>query len=249
MKQKSQKQKIYEGKAKILYRGHDNKTLIQYFKDDATAYNNQKYDVFLGKGILNNRISEYLFTGLHEIGIPNHFIQSLNMREQLIHKVDIIPIEVIVRNVAAGSMSKRLGIESGTRLPRSIVEYCYKNDALNDPLISEEHITAMGWASHQDLDDMMAMALRINDYISGIFYAIGIRLIDFKLEFGHIEDDNGEMRVILADEISPDTCRLWDIKTGEKLDKDNFREDIGNLLDAYQEIANRLALTNQDKDS
>lgn len=234
--------KLYEGKAKVLFSGPEPGTIIQYFKDDATAFNAQKKGTINGKGVLNNIISEFLMLRLHEIGIPTHFIRRLNMREQLVREVEIIPVEVIIRNVAAGSMSKRLGIPEGTVLPRSIVEYCYKSDELGDPLISEEHITAFGWASPQDIDDLLAMSLRINDYLSGIFMGIGIKLVDFKLEFGRIYDENGEMRIVLADEISPDNCRLWDAKTMEKMDKDRFRRDLGGVEEAYQEVARRLGI-------
>jgi len=210
---------IYEGKAKILYEGPEPGTLVQYFKDDATAFNAEKKAVIEGKGVLNNRLSEFFMTGLMQIGVPTHFIKRLNMREQLIRQVEIIPLEVIVRNFAAGTIAKRLGLEEGTPLPRPIIEFCYKDDALGDPLVSEEHIAAFGWASQQDLDDMVSMALRVNDFMSGLMLAVGIRLVDFKIEIGRAWD-NDFMRLILADEISPDSCRLWDIETGQKLDKD-----------------------------
>jgi len=238
----SKRIKLYEGKAKVLFKGPEEGTVVQYFKDDATAFNNKKKGTINGKGVLNNIISEFLMLRIGEIGIPTHFIKRLNMREQLCREVEIIPVEVIVRNVAAGSMSKRLGVPEGTQLPRSIVEYCYKSDELDDPIISEEHITAFGWASPQDIDDFLAMTLRINDFLSGVFVGIGLKLVDFKLEFGRIVDENGEMRIILADEISPDNCRLWDIKTNEKMDKDRFRRDLGSVEEAYQEVARRLGI-------
>lgn len=234
--------KLYEGKAKILYAGSEPGTIVQYFKDDATAFNNEKKGNIVGKGVINNRISEFLMNRLMEIGIPTHFIKRLNMREQLIREVEIIPVEIIVRNLAAGSMSKRLGIPEGTQLPRSIVEYCYKSDELGDPLVAEEHITAFGWASPQDIDDILAMSLRVNDFLGGLFMGIGVKLVDFKLEFGRVYDENGEMRIILADEISPDNCRLWDVATQEKMDKDRFRRDMGHVEEAYQEIARRLGV-------
>ncbi len=237
----SRRRRIYEGKAKVLFEGPEPGTLVQYFKDDATAFNNQKRGVITGKGVLNNRISEYLMTRLNEAGIPTHFVRRLNMREQLIREVEIIPLEVVVRNVAAGSLAKRFGLAEGTALPRSIVEYYYKSDELGDPMVSEEHITAFGWASPQDLDDIMALALRINDFLSGLFLGVGLRLVDFKLEFGRLYEGD-EMRIVLADEISPDSCRLWDIKTNEKLDKDRFRRDLGNVEEAYQEVARRLGI-------
>lgn len=238
----SRRKQIYEGKAKILFEGPEPGTIVQYFKDDATAFNNQKKGTITGKGVLNNRISEFIMLRLAEIGIPTHFIKRLNMREQLIREVEIIPVEVIVRNVAAGSLSKRLGIPEGTVLPRSIVEYCYKNDELGDPMISEEHMTAFGWAGPQDIDDMLALTLRINDFLSGLFLGIGLKLIDFKLEFGRLFEESGEMRVVLADEISPDNCRLWDVKTNERMDKDRFRRDLGGVEEAYQEVARRLGI-------
>jgi len=232
---------IYEGKAKILYEGPEPGTFVQYFKDDATAFNAQKKDVIDGKGVLNNRLSEFFMKGLTNIGIPTHFLKRLNMREQLIRSAEIVPLEVIVRNFAAGTMSKRLGIEEGTPLPRPIVEFSYKDDALGDPLVSEEYIIAFGWASQQDLDDIIALALRVNDFMSGVMYGVGIKLVDFKIEVGRVWD-NDFMRLIIADEISPDSCRLWDMETGRKLDKDVFRRDLGNLADAYTEVARRLGV-------
>ncbi len=232
---------IYEGKAKILYEGPEPGTLVQYFKDDATAFNAEKKEVIDGKGALNNRLSEYFMNGLMQIGIPTHFIKRLNMREQLIRKVEIIPLEVIVRNTAAGSISKRLGIEEGTQLPRPIVEFSYKDDALGDPLVPEEYIIAFGWASQQDLDDIIALALRVNDFMSGVMLGVGIKLVDFKIEIGRVWEGDFQ-RLIIADEISPDSCRLWDMETGEKLDKDVFRRDLGSLADAYTEVARRLGV-------
>ena len=237
----SRRRRIYEGKAKVLFEGPEPGTLIQYFKDDATAFNNKKKGVISGKGVLNNRISEFLMTRLAEIGVPTHFVRRLNMREQLVREVEIIPIEVVVRNIAAGSLTTRLGITEGTPLPRSIVEYYYKNDELGDPLVSEEHITAFGWAATQDIDDMLALALRINDFLAGLFLGVGIRLVDFKLEFGRLWEDD-QMRIVLADEITPDSCRLWDIETNEKMDKDRFRRDLGKVEEAYQEVARRLGI-------
>jgi phosphoribosylaminoimidazole-succinocarboxamide synthase len=242
----SRRRQLYEGKAKILYEGPEPGTLVQYFKDDATAFNAKKKASLSGKGVLNNRISEHIFTALGGIGIPHHFIKRLNMREQLIHAVEIIPIEVVVRNVAAGSLSERLGIEEGTPLARTIVEYYYKNDALGDPMISEEHIACFGWAAPEEMDEITSMALRVNDFLSGLFAAIGVKLVDFKLEFGrHYRGD--QMRVILADEISPDGCRLWDMASGEKLDKDRFRRDLGGTVEAYQDVARRLGLLPEEE--
>ncbi|WP_114966379.1 phosphoribosylaminoimidazolesuccinocarboxamide synthase [Alkalilacustris brevis] len=233
--------KVYEGKAKVLYEGPEPGTLVQYFKDDATAFNAEKKAVIEGKGALNNRLSEFFMTGLNGIGVPTHFIRRLNMREQLIRAVEMIPLEVVVRNVAAGSLSKRLGIEEGTALPRPIVEFYFKDDSLGDPLVTEEHVIAFGWASQQDLDDMVALALRVNDFLSGVMMGVGIRLIDFKIEIGRVWEGDFQ-RLIVADEISPDSCRLWDIKTGQKFDKDVFRRDLGSLADAYTEVARRLGV-------
>jgi phosphoribosylaminoimidazole-succinocarboxamide synthase len=233
--------KIYEGKAKILYEGPEPGTIVQFFKDDATAFNAQKKDVIEGKGVLNNRLSEYFMVGLQSIGIPTHFIKRLNMREQLVRSCEIIPLEVIVRNYAAGTICTRLGLEEGTQLPRPIVEYCYKDDELGDPLVAEEHIAAFGWASQQEMEDILSLALRVNDYLSGVMYGVGIRLVDFKIEIGRVFDGDFQ-RLVVADEISPDSCRLWDLDTGRKLDKDVFRRDLGDLADAYSEVAKRLGV-------
>ena len=233
--------KLYEGKAKIIYATQDKDLVIQYFKDDATAFNAEKKAVLDGKGVINNRISEFMMKRLDVVGIPNHFIRRLNMREQLIKKVDIIPLEVIVRNVAAGSLTKRLGVEEGTALPRALVEFSLKNDELGDPVVSEEHIACFNWATPQEMDEMIAYALRINDFMSGLFAAVNIRLVDFKIEFGrHFDGDL--QRTILADEISPDSCRLWDFDSNEKLDKDRFRRDLGGVTEAYSEVARRLGI-------
>jgi phosphoribosylaminoimidazole-succinocarboxamide synthase len=232
---------IYEGKGKILYEGPEPGTLIQYFKDDATAFDATKKATIEGKGVVNNRISEYLMTQLNAIGVPTHFVRRLNMREQLVKEVEIIPLEVVVRNVAAGSLSKRLGIDEGTTLPRSIIEYYYKSDQLHDPWVSEEHITAFGWASPQDLDDIVNLTIRVNDFLSGLFLGVGIKLVDFKVEFGRLWE-NDYMRIVLADEISPDSCRLWDANSNEKLDKDRFRKDMGGVIEAYSEVAKRLGI-------
>ena len=235
------RKKIYEGKAKILYKGPQPNTIIQYFKDDATAFNNKKFAVINGKGVLNNRISSFLMEKIKHIGIPTHFIKRLNMREQLVHAVEIIPIEVVIRNIAAGSICKRFNLKEGEALPRAIVEYYYKSDELNDPLVSNEHITAFEWANSNELEDIFNMSLRINDFLIGVFSSIGIKLIDFKLEFGRFYKDEN-LEIILADELSPDNFRLWDNKTNKKLDKDRFREDLGNMKEAYQEVAERLGV-------
>jgi phosphoribosylaminoimidazole-succinocarboxamide synthase len=238
---------MYEGKAKILYEGPEPGTFIQHFKDDLTAFNNEKKGNVSGKGVLNNRISEYLFISLEEIGIPTHFIRSLNMREQLIRAVEIIPIEIIVRNVTAGSLVKRFGLEEGMLLPQPVIEYCLKSDKLGDPMISEDHIYAFRWAFEDEVEEIRRLALRINDYLLGLFMSIGIKLVDLKLEFGRLYDEEGNLYILLADEISPDTCRLWDLHSGEKLDKDRFRLGMDGIAEAYQEIATRLGvLTEQN---
>jgi phosphoribosylaminoimidazole-succinocarboxamide synthase len=236
--------KIYEGKAKIIFATEDKNLVIQHFKDDATAYNNQKKDIIEGKGILNNRISEHILSNLNQVGIKNHLIKRINMREQLVKLVDIIPIEFVVRNIATGSLTKRLGIEDGTVLSRPLIEYCLKNDELGDPLVSREHIITFKWMNVFELDWINEEIRRINDFLLGMFRGVGIKLVDFKVEFGKIEN-NGKKEIILADEISPDTCRLWDSTTDKKLDKDRFRKGLGNLVEAYQEVARRLVILHE----
>ena len=238
----SKRKVLYEGKAKTIYEGPEPGTLITYFKDDATAFNAQKRAQISGKGVLNNRISAHLMTKLEAIGIPTHFIRSLNMREQLVRAVEIIPIELVVRNIAAGSLCKRLGIEEGKILQTPVIEYYYKKDELGDPMVNEHHIINFGWADPYELDEMVHMAWRINDYLNGLFAGVGLKLVDFKLEFGRLWGEYGELYIMLADEISPDNCRLWDAKTNEKLDKDRFRQDLGGVIEAYQEVAQRLGL-------
>jgi len=236
------REKLYEGKAKILYKGPDAGTLIQYFKDDATAFNAQKKAVLDGKGALNNLISAHLFPALGALGIPHHFIEQISDREQLIKQVQIVPVEVIIRNVAAGSICSRLGLTEGAPLPKTLIEFCLKDDALGDPVIAAEHIDVLGLATPFEMDEIVEMSLRINDFLSGLFMAIGVKLIDFKLEFGRLETEDG-VQIVLADEISPDNCRLWDSDTDEKMDKDRFRRDLGGLVEAYSEIARRLGLS------
>ena len=236
----SKRKKLYEGKAKIIYEGPEAGTVIQYFKDDAS--NGDKKAEFSGKGALNNAISSFLMMKLEELGVPTHFLKRLNMREQLVRQVEIVPIEVVVRNMAAGSFATRYGWEEGIPLPRPIVEFYYKKNDLGNPMMSEDHIMAFGLASIHELDEMIALALRINDYLSGLFLGVGLRLVDFKLEFGRVYVGENEVRIFLADEISPDNCRLWDTKTNEKLDKDRFRRDMGGVIEAYQEIARRLGV-------
>ena len=236
--------KLYEGKAKIIYETKDKNLVIQHFKDDATAFNNLKKASVEGKGVLNNRISEYILTNLAQCGIKTHFIKRLNMREQLIRKADIFPIEFIVRNIATGSLTKRLGIPEGTVLEKPLLEYCLKKDELQDPLISKEHIFSFGWASEKEIIEIDKTTLRINDLLVGMFRGIGIKLVDFKVEFGRYKN-NSKNEILLADEISPDTCRLWDMNTEKKLDKDRFRKDLGNLIEAYQEVAKRLGILHE----
>ncbi len=233
--------KLYEGKAKILYETNDKGLAIQHFKDDATAFNNQKKANVEGKGVLNNRISEHILQNLNQAGIKTHLIKRLNMREQLVKLVEIIPIEVIIRNIATGSLTKRLGIADGTVLDKPLLEFSYKNDELGDPLVAKEHILAFNWATEDELEIIESMTFRINDFMSGMFRGVGIKLVDFKLEFGRLWE-NEKKQVILADEISPDTCRLWDVKSERKLDKDRFRKDLGNIIQAYQEVARRLGI-------
>ena len=233
--------KLYEGKAKVIFATDNKDFVIQHFKDDATAFNNQKKDVIEGKGILNNRISEHILTQLSNVGIKNHLVKRLNMREQLIKFVDILPIEFIVRNIATGSLTKRLGIVEGTVLNDPLIEYCLKNDDLGDPLISREHIYAFNWAKKNEIEKINKQLLRINDFLIGLFRGVGIKLVDFKVEFGKVRNSSRN-EIILADEISPDTCRLWDAKSEKKLDKDRFRKDLGNLIQAYKEVASRLGI-------
>ena len=237
--------KLYEGKAKILYAGPETGTAIQHFKDHATAFNNQKKSIIEGKGILNNRISEHILSNLNGVGIETHLIKRINMREQLIKLVEIIPIEFVVRNIATGSLTNRLGIEDGTVLEKPLIEFCYKSDELNDPIVAREHIYAFDWASPEELDFIVSQCLRINDFMQGMFKSVGIKLVDFKLEFGRLNQD-GKKNIILADEISPDTCRLWDVTSEEKLDKDRFRKNLGNLFEAYQEVAKRLNILHEE---
>ena len=236
--------KLYEGKAKIVYASSEKNLVIQHFKDDATAFNNKKKSVIDGKGILNNRISEHILTYLSQVGIKNHLVKRLNMREQLIKRVEIIPIEFVVRNIATGSLTNRLGIEEGTVLDSTLIEYCLKVDKLGDPLISKEHIYTFKWATRREIEKIDRQLLRINDFLVGLFRGIGIKLVDFKVEFGRYKN-NSKNEILLADEISPDTCRLWDMNTEKKLDKDRFRKNLGNLIEAYQEVAKRLGILHE----
>ena len=237
--------KLYEGKAKIIYETKEKGLVIQHFKDDATAFNNLKKANVEGKGVLNNRISEHILMNLNQCGIKTHLVKRLNMREQLIKLVEIIPIEVIVRNIATGSLTKRLGVTDGTILEKPLLEFCYKKDELDDPLIAKEHIFAFNWATKDEIQTIEEMTFRINDFMSGMFRGVGIKLVDFKLEFGRANID-GKNTIILADEISPDTCRLWDVASEKKLDKDRFRKDLGNIIQAYQEVARRLGIIHEE---
>lgn len=239
----ARRKKVYEGKAKILYEGPEPGTLIQYFKDDgAPNAQSDSPGAVEGKGVLNNRLSEFFMSGLNSIGVPTHFLRRINMREQLVRMAEIIPLEVVVRNFAAGEMSARLGLPEGTPLPRPIVEYYYKDDRLNLPMVAEEHIVAFGWATQQDLDDIIALALRVNDFLSGVMMGVGIRLADFRIEVGRIWEGD-YMRLIVADEISPDSCRLWDLRAAaEGMDRDGAPRDPGPLADPYTELARRLGV-------
>jgi len=229
-------EQVYEGKAKRVYKTDDPALYIVDYKDDATAFNGQKRGTIAGKGAINNRVTNHLMGLLEKQGIPTHFVRELSQRETLVKKVDIVPVEVIVRNIAAGSLSKRLGLAEGQRLASTVIEYCYKNDALGDPMINEYHIYAMGLATKDELATIADYSLRINAFLTAYLADLGIELIDFKLEFGRTPDGS----IVLADEISPDTCRFWDSATGEKLDKDRFRRDLGNVEGAYREIMRRL---------
>ena len=229
-------QQIYEGKAKKVFATDDPDVVLVDYKDDATAFNGLKKGTITGKGVINNRVTNFLMQMLEKNGIPTHYIEEISDRETLVKKVDIVPLEVIVRNIAAGSLSKRLGVPEGTKLKKSVIEYCYKNDDLGDPMVNEYHIAAMGWATEEEVKLIAGYSLKINKLLSSFLKQSGIELIDFKLEFGKTSDGT----IVLADEISPDTCRFWDSKTHEKLDKDRFRRDLGGVEDAYQEILKRL---------
>ena len=237
--------KIYEGKAKIIYATQDKDLGIQYFKDDATAFNKKKHEIIDSKGVLNNLISEFIFTYLGNNNIPNHFIERLSPREQLIKKVEIIPIEVVIRNIAAGTFSNRFGIEEGKNLPKTLIEFNLKDDENDDPLVSEEHMKVFGWAKEDEIETMKKYAFEINILLKKLFKKINITLVDFKIEFGRYYTNNN-YEIILADEISPDSCRLWDMSSNEKLDKDRFRRNIGGLIEAYKEVATRLEIDLSD---
>ena len=228
-------EQLYEGKAKKVFATDDPNVVLVDYKDDATAFNGLKKGTIMGKGVINNRVTNFLMKMLEKNGIPTHYIEEISDRETLVKKVHIVPLEVIVRNIAAGSLSKRLGLPEGTKLKQTVLEYCYKDDELGDPMVNDYHIAAMELATKEEMEQISTMALKINDLLTAYLKDLGIELIDFTLEFGRF---NGE--IVLADEISPDTCRFWDSKTGEKLDKDRFRRDLGHVEDAYQEILHRL---------
>ncbi|SKA73655.1 phosphoribosylaminoimidazole-succinocarboxamide synthase [Clostridium sp. USBA 49] len=228
---------LYEGKAKKIYKTEDSDKVIIYYKDDATAFNGEKKGEIEDKGVLNNTIASYIFELLESRQVKTHFIKKLNEREQLCKKVEIIPLEVIVRNIAAGSMAKRLGLEEGYKLQTTVFELSYKNDELGDPLINDYHAVAIGAATFDELKTIYSMTAEINNILKDFFIKQNIKLVDFKLEFGKTKD--GE--IVLADEISPDTCRFWDATTNEKLDKDRFRRDLGSVKEAYEEILNRIS--------
>ena len=229
-------EQVYEGKAKKVFRTEDPEAYIVDYKDDATALNGLKKGTIRGKGVINNRITNHLMSLLEKGGVPTHLIRELSDRETLVKKVEIVPLEVIVRNIAAGSLAKRLGLEEGARMKRTVLEYCYKNDALGDPMVNEYHILAMDFCTREELDLIAKYALRINELLTAYLREVHIELIDFKLEFGRA----GSGAIVLADEISPDTCRFWDSVTHEKLDKDRFRRDMGGEEDAYKEVLKRL---------
>ena len=229
-------EQLYEGKAKKVFATDDPGVVLVEYKDDATAFNGLKKGTIQGKGVINNRVTNFLMQMLEKNGIPTHYIEEISDRETLVKKVTIVPLEVIVRNIAAGSLSKRLGLPEGTKLKKTVLEYCYKNDDLGDPMVNEYHIAAMGWVSDEDLQKIAEYSFKINQLLSAYLKDLNIELIDFKLEFGKTQDG----QLVLADEISPDTCRFWDSTTHEKLDKDRFRRDLGGVEDAYQEIMKRL---------
>ena len=236
---------LYEGKAKKILKGPSKDTLIQVFKDDATAYNKKKHKIFNGKGILNNKISEHIMLYLRSKGIETHFKKRLNDREQLIKKCEIIPIEFVVRNVVAGSIANKLSLKEGTKLKKPLLEYYYKEDSLDDPMISRDHVEAFGWATKSELKKIDKISTKINKLLISLFAKKKIVLVDFKIEFGRIKENN-KINIILADEISPDSCRLWDKESLEKLDKDRFRKNLGGLIDAYKEVATRLGIDFQN---
>lgn len=242
----SRRRVVYDGPGKTVYEGPEPGTHIQYFKDDLSADQGRKLATIAGKGVLTNRISAHLMTRLESIGIPTHFLKSVNMREQMVRALDPVPLRVVVRNIAAGSISTRLGIKEGTVLPRPIIEFYLKTETQSQiqpqPMVAEDHIVAFNWLDPYELDEIIAMSYRVNDYLNGLFAGVGIRLVDFGIEYGRLWGEYGELYLFLAGEISPDYCRLWDAQTNEKLDKDRFRQDMGGVIEAYQQVAQRLGL-------
>lgn len=237
-----QLEKIYEGKAKIIFAGSDSEHVIQHFKDDISAFNRQKFDAIYGKGIINNYISAALMQKLEMVGINTHFVKILNEREQLVKKVKVIPLEVVIRNFTAGSFCKRFGISEGAQFSSPMIEFFYKNDSVSDPLVNEDHILYFKWLTKEEINKVKSLALRINNYLSNLFFATDIKLVDLKLEFGKLATGDQDSNILLADEVSPDNCRLWDMQTGRKLDKDCYRLELGEVIDAYEEVAKRLGV-------
>ncbi|MFI3209067.1 MAG: phosphoribosylaminoimidazolesuccinocarboxamide synthase [Eubacteriales bacterium] len=231
-------EQLYEGKAKKVYKTEDPNLVIVDYKDDATAFNGEKKGTIVGKGVVNNRMTNHVFQLLEKSGVPTHFVEELSDRETLVKKVSIVPLEVIIRNVAAGSFSKRMGVEEGTALLCPILEFSYKEDALGDPFINDDYALALGFATQEEIDIIKAYTKKVNEVMQAYFLQMDMKLIDFKIEFGKDSEGN----IILADEVSPDTCRLWDVHTNEKLDKDRFRRDMGNVEDAYAEVFSRLGI-------
>ena len=229
-------EQLYEGKAKKVFATDDPNLVIVDYKDDATAFNGAKKGTIVGKGVINNKLTNYLMQQLEKAGVPTHFVEEISDRETVVKKVTIVPLDVIIRNISAGSFAKRYGVEEGIVFKAPTVEFSYKSDPLDDPLLNHYHALALGLATQEEIDQIIAMAFKVNDVLKAFFAEVGVTLVDFKLEFGKTSDG----KIVLADEISPDTCRLWDSKTGEKLDKDRFRRDMGGVEDAYQEIMRRV---------
>jgi len=237
MRTMEKKELLYEGKAKKVFTTEDPEVVIVDYKDDATAFNGEKKGTIVGKGAINNRMSNHIFKMIEKEGVPTHLVEELSDRETAVKKVEIVPLEVIVRNVAAGSFSKRMGVEEGRELLCPILEFSYKNDDLGDPFINDDYALALGLASQEEIDKIKSYTKTVNQVMKEYFLSLGLRLIDFKIEFGRFHGD-----ILLADEVSPDTCRLWDVKTNEKLDKDRFRRDLGNVEEAYEEVFKRLGI-------
>lgn len=232
---------VYRGKTKTVYRGNTAGTLVLHFRDDAAAVNESRHEPLEGKGVLNNRMSEHLMQGLGNIGVPTHLVRRVNMREQLVRSADIVPLKITVRNYAAGGFARRLGIKEGEALPRPIIEFHLKDAQLGYPLITEDHAVTFGWASHHEVEDIIPLAFRANDFLTGLMLGVGIRLLDFTIEVGRVWEDEYQ-RLVIADELSPDVCRLWDLESGRKLGEEVFEDDLGHLVDSYTEVARRLGV-------